>query len=338
MSLDNAIFKTLAAGERPSPEAFGAALNTILKGEAQDMDVSALLLGLEMLGLSADEVRVGVETMRQHMTPVHIDADIIDIVGTGGTGLHTLSISTASALVCAGAGAKVAKHGNRAASSLTGTADTLSELGVNLVISPEKAAECVESAGVGFLFAPNHHPAMRFVGPARKALGIRTLFNLLGPMSNPAGAKRMLVGVNNNDWRHLMAQAFAELGMDHVWVVHGSDGLDEITTTGPTFVSAVKNGQVKEMTLSPQSYGIEMVSIESLRGGHPAENAAALLSLLKGEQSDYRDIVRFNSAAALMIAGLVDDIPQGLDKATHAIDSGAARDALETLIEVSNGE
>jgi len=301
------------------------------------MDVSALLLGLEMMGLSSEDVRVGVETMRKHMTPVHIDADIIDIVGTGGTGLHTLSISTASVLVCAGAGAKVAKHGNRAASSLTGTADTLSELGVNLAISPEKAAECVEKAGVGFLFAPNHHPAMRFVGPARKSLGIRTLFNLLGPMSNPAGAKRMLVGVNNNDWRHLMADAFASLGMEHVWVVHGSDGLDEITTTGPTFVSEVKGDQVREMTVSPESYGIEMVSIESLRGGHPAENAAALLSLLKGEHSDYRNIVRLNSAVALMIAGLVEDIPQGLDKATEAIDSGAARQALEKLIEVSNG-
>jgi anthranilate phosphoribosyltransferase len=337
MSFDNGIFKILAAGERPSREAFGAALNSILKGEASDADVSALLLGLEIIGLSAAEVRVGVETMRKHMTPVQINADIIDIVGTGGTGLHTLSISTASALVCAGAGANVAKHGNRAASSLTGTADTLLELGVNLAISPEKAAECVDKAGVGFLFAPNHHPAMRFVGPARKALGIRTLFNLLGPMSNPAGAKRMLVGVNNNDWRDLMANAFVGLSMDHVWVVHGSDGLDEITTTGPTFVSEVKNNTVTEHVISPESYGIEMVSIESLRGGHPAENAAALLSLLKGEHSDYRDIVRLNSAAALMIAGIVKDIPAGLDKATEAIDSGAARDALEKLIEVSNG-
>ncbi len=177
---------------------------------------------------------------------------------------------------------------------------------------------------------------MRFVGPARKALGIRTLFNLLGPMSNPAGAKRMLVGVNNNDWRHLMAEAFAGLGMEHVWVVHGSDGLDEITTTGPTHVSEVKNGKVTHMTISPESYGIEMVSIESLRGGHPAENAQALLALVKGEHSDYRNIVLLNSAAALMIAGLAEDIPSGLDKAVESIDSGAARAALETLIEVSN--
>lgn len=335
MSFDSDIFKTLASGKRPSAEVFQTALHSILLGEAQNMDVSALLLGLEIIGLSSEEVRIGVETMRSHMTPVHINADVIDIVGTGGTGLHTLSISTACVFVCAGAGAKVAKHGNRAASSLTGTADTLSELGVNLAISPEKAAECVMKAGVGFLFAPNHHPAMRHVGPARKALGIRTLFNLLGPMSNPASAKRMLVGVNNNDWRHLMSEAFAKLDMEHVWVVHGSDGLDEITTTGSTFVSEVKNGQVKEFEISPQSYGLSLTTIESLRGGHPAENAQALLSLLDGEHSDYRDIVLLNSAAALMIAGLVDDIPSGLDKARNSIDNGKARQALETLIKVS---
>jgi anthranilate phosphoribosyltransferase len=336
MSFNADIFKTLAENERPSADEFANALNATLKGDAQDAQVSALLLGLEIIGLSSTEIRIGVEIMRQHMTPVNIDADVIDIVGTGGTGLHTLSISTASALVCAGAGAKVAKHGNRAASSLTGTADTLSELGVNLAINPEKAAECVEKAGVGFLFAPNHHPAMRHVGPARKALGIRTLFNLLGPMSNPAGTKRMLVGVNNNDWRHLMAEAFAELDMEHVWVVHGSDGLDEITTTGPTSISEVKNGTVTEFDIAPQSYGLSLTTIDSLRGGHPAENAQALLSLLSDEHSAYREIVLLNSAAALMIAGLVDDIPSGLDKAMKAIDSGAARDALQTLIKVSN--
>jgi len=270
------------------------------------------------------------------MTPVNIP-NAIDIVGTGGTGLHTLSISTASALVCAGAGARVAKHGNRAASSLTGTADTLSELGVNLAITPEKAAECVDRAGVGFLFAPNHHPAMRFVGPARKAIGKRTLFNLLGPMSNPAGTKRMLVGVNNDDWRHLMAEAFLGLGVEHIWVVHGSDGLDEITTTGPTFVSEVKNGKVTEFEIHPESYGLDVTTIESLRGGHPAENAMALQGLLRGEHSDYRDIVRLNSGAALMLAGLANDIPSGIDMATESIDSGKAKAALETLIEVSNG-
>jgi len=287
---------------------FGDIMRAILRGEKSDDAIKDFLVGLNEAGLTSEQVRIGVEIMRENMTPVTIP-DAIDIVGTGGTGLHTLSISTASALVCAGAGARVAKHGNRAASSLTGTADTLS----------------------------NHHPAMRFVGPARKAIGKRTLFNLLGPMSNPAGTKRMLVGVNQDVWRHLMAEAFLGLGVEHIWVVHGSDGLDEITTTGPTYVSEVKDGKVTEFTISPESYGIDMTTIESLRGGHPAENAMALRGLLHGEHSDYRDIVRLNAGAALMLAGLASDIPRGIDMATESIDSGKARAALETLIEVSNG-
>jgi len=315
---------------------FADIMRAILRGGKSDDAIKDFLIGLNDAGLTSEQVRIGVEIMRENMTPVNIP-DAIDIVGTGGTGLHTLSISTASALVCAGAGARVAKHGNRAASSLTGTADTLSELGVNLAITPDKAAECVDKAGVGFLFAPNHHPAMRFVGPARKAIGKRTLFNLLGPMSNPAGTKRMLVGVNQDDWRHLMAEAFLDLGVEHIWVVHGSDGLDEITTTGPTYVSEVKDGKVTEFTIAPESYGIEMTTIESLRGGHPAENAMAMRGLLHGEHSDYRNIVRLNAGAALMLAGLAKDIPSGIDIATESIDSGKARAALETLIEVSNG-
>ena len=274
--------------------------------------------------------------MRENMTPVDIDG-AIDIVGTGGTGLHTLSISTASVLVCAGAGARVAKHGNRAASSLTGTADTLSELGVNLAITPEKAAQCVNEAGVGFLFAPNHHPAMRFVGPARKALGRRTIFNLLGPMSNPASTQRMLVGVNNDKWRHLMANAFANLGAKHIWVVHGVDGLDEITTTSETFVSEVKDGKVTQFTLTPEAFGLKRNSIEALRGGHPADNAKALRRLLNGKASAYRDIVLLNSGAALMIAGKAKDILNGIALATQSIDSGKAKAALAKLVEVSNG-
>ncbi len=315
---------------------FAATLRAILRGKQDDTQIQTFLESLIAQGLTSEHVRIGVEIMRENMTPAPID-NAIDIVGTGGTGLHTYSISTASALVCAGAGARVAKHGNRAASSLTGTADTLSELGVNLAISPQIAAQCVDTAGVGFLFAPNHHPAMRFVGPARKAIGKKTIFNLLGPMSNPANTKRMLVGVADDAWRHLMAQAFAQLGMEHVWVVHGHDGLDEITTTGLTYVSEVKNGSVSEFTLSPESYGISLTTIESLRGGDPAHNALALTELLAGQRSDYRDIVRLNSGAALMIAGIADDIAQGIDMAQNSIDSGKARAALDRLIEVSNG-
>lgn len=338
MSFDTSIFKTLGTGERPDEAAFEAALTSILNGEAEHTQVSALLLGLEMTGLTSQEVRVGTKVMRANMTPVSIDASLIDIVGTGGTGLHTLSISTASAIVCAGAGAKVAKHGNRAASSLTGTADTLSELGMNLTISPEKAADCVMEAGVGFLFAPNHHPAMRHVGPARKALGIRTLFNMLGPLCNPAGAKRQLLGVCDDTWRRPMAEALRDLGSEHVWVVHGADGLDEISTTGPTHVTEVKDGHITEFDIAPQSYGIDLTTIDTLRGGHPAQNAQALLALLSGEHSEYRDIVLLNSGAALMIAGLADDIASGIDLAAKSIATGKARNALDTLIRISNAE
>jgi len=315
---------------------FGDTLRAILRGEKSNSDIQSFLEELNAAGLTSENVRIGVEVMRENMTPVDIDG-AIDIVGTGGTGLHTLSISTATALVCAGAGARVAKHGNRAASSLTGTADTLSELGVNLAVTPEKAAECVREAGVGFLFAPNHHPAMRFVGPARKAIGKRTLFNLLGPMSNPASTKRMLVGVCDNHWRRLMAEAFTKLDMEHVWIVHGTDGLDEITTTSPTFISEVKNNIVTEHVISPEEFGIPQAQIENLRGSHPADNAAALRDLLNGKPSAYRDIVVLNSGAALMIAGKVKDIKSGIELAAQSLDSGKAKTALEKLVEVSNG-
>ena len=315
---------------------FAATLRAILHGEKTDSDIQSFLEALNEDGLNSEHVRIGVEIMRENMTPVDIPG-AIDIVGTGGTGLHTLSVSTATALVCAGAGAKVAKHGNRAASSLTGTADTLSVLGVNLAITPEKAAQCVREAGIGFLFAPNHHPAMRFVGPARKALGRRTIFNLLGPMSNPASTQHMLVGVNNDKWRHLMANAFANLGAKHIWVVHGVDGLDEITTTAPTFVSEVKDGKVTQFTLTPEAFGLKRDSIEALRGGHPADNAKALRGLLNGKASAYRDIVLLNSGAAMMIAGKTKDIQSGIALAAKSIDNGKAKAALAKLVEVSNG-
>jgi len=336
VSFDATILKILSNNERPSEDALQAALTSILNGNAQSEQISALLLGLEMIGLTAREVRVGTEVMRANMVPVDVQDDVIDIVGTGGTGLHTLSISTATAIVCAAAGAKVAKHGNRAASSLTGTADTLSELGVNLAVSPEQTTDIIRDVGLGFLFAPNHHPAMRHVGPARRALGIRTLFNLLGPMSNPAGARRMLLGVSNDQWRRPMAEALRDIGVDHIWVVHGHDGLDEITTTGPTSVTEVKSADIRDFTIAPQSYGFELATLDSLRGGKPAENAKALTELLDGQASDYRDIVLLNAGAALMIAGLAADIPAGIDLAADSIDSFAARQTLANLVTATN--
>lgn len=335
MSFNADIFKTLGRGERPEPDALRAALTAILHGEAQSEQVSALLLGLEMIGLSAREVRIGTEVMREHMVPVDLDFDVIDIVGTGGTGLHTLSISTATALVCAGAGAKVAKHGNRAASSLTGTADTFAKLGVDLDMSPATAELCIEDAGIGFLFAPNHHPAMRHVGPARRALGIRTLFNMLGPMSNPARASYMLLGVCDHSWRRPMAEALADLGMTRAWVVHGEDGLDEITTTGKTYVSEVRAGTVRDFEVDPRDFGIAVSNLDALKGGDPDVNAAALQMLLNGEASAYRDIVLLNAGVALMIAGVAENIGLGIVAATRSIDSGFAKLALKRLTELS---
>ena len=336
MSLDKFIFETLGRGERPAPDVLRSALTTILNGEAQSEQISALLLGLEMIGLTGQELRVGTEVMRQNMIPIDLSFDVIDIVGTGGTGLHTLSISTATALVCAGAGIKVAKHGNRAASSLTGTADTFAKLGVELGMSPATAKLCIEDAGIGFLFAPKHHPAMRHVGPARKAIGIRTLFNMLGPMSNPAHASHMLLGVCDDSWRGPMADALAELDTKRAWVVHGEDGLDEITITGKTFVSEVQGGQVNEFEVVPKDFGIETATLDTLRGGEPETNAKALQDLLDGQHSPYRDIVLLNAGAALMISGHVETIGMGIVKATQSIDSGFAKLALKRLAELSS--
>ncbi len=347
------IIAPLSSGKRLSADALERALTIILAGGATDAQITDFLLGLEHVGIGAEEIRVAASVMRANMTPVHINqgvngpkglGDIIDIVGTGGTGLHTLSISTACAFVCAGAGAKVAKHGNRAASSLTGTADTLSTLGVNLNISPKHAARCIESAGIGFLFSPNHHPAMIHVAKARKAIGRRTLFNLLGPMCNPAGAKRILLGVAQDRFRRPVAEAMAALGGQNegtsfIWVVHGAHGLDELSTTGPSAITQVKDGVISELSLDPQSYGFDIVSIEDLRGGEPEFNARALTTLLDGTLLDgaaYRDIVLLNSGAALMIAGIADSVEDGIQKARRSIDSGKARAALEKLIEVSN--
>ena len=336
MSFDADILKTLSNGQRPSEDALEAALTSILGGEANDAQIAALLMGLEAIGVSAAEVRAGTRVMRAHMLPVETGLELLDIVGTGGTGLHTFSISTASMIVCAGAGAKLAKHGNRAASSLTGTADALSALGVNLDITPDQAANAIKTAGLGFLFARNHHPAMRFVGPARKAMGIRTLFNLLGPLCNPAGAQRQLLGVSNDRWRAPMAETLRDLGSTHAWVVHGEDGLDEITTTSKTFVTELKDGKLSEFEITPEDYGIARVDITALRGGAPEVNAAALTALLNGESGAYRDIVRLNAGAALYIAGLADSVEAGIVTATKSIDSGKAKAALNKLIKVTN--
>jgi anthranilate phosphoribosyltransferase len=309
----------------------------MLSGEMETTDIVDALTQIEAEGVGAEQLTAGVAVMREHMRRVDVPDGAIDIVGTGGTGLKLLSISTATAFVVAGAGVPVAKHGNRGASSPTGTADTLSELGVNIGMSPERAAAAVSEVGMGFLFAPTYHPAMRHVGPARKQIGKRTIFNRLGPLCNPASVKNMLLGSAESRLIEPMAEALKANGVTSAMVVHGYDGLDEITTTGPTSIARLKDGEITEFNLSPEQFDLTRVPLAALSGGQPTENAKALAALLTGAPSAYRDIVTLNAAAAFVISGQTADMSEGLGLAVQSIDSGNAKTILTRLVEFSNG-
>lgn len=330
------IFQSFARGEHPTPEDIEKTLSAILAGEADDAQIAAFLIGLETVGVTTGDIKTGASLLRKHMIPVRIKGEIVDTVGTGGDGHASYNISTTAAFVCAGAGAHVAKHGSRAVSSKSGSSDVLSALGVELDISPAKAALCVEECGVGFLFAPNHHSAMRHVGKARAALGIRTLFNLLGPLCNPASAKRQLIGVFDKKWSRPMAEALRDLGSEHVWIVHGEDGLDELTTTGKTYVTELKNGDITAFEVKPEDHGIARANLDDLRGGTSEKNAESLAALLHGAQGPYRDIVVLNAAATLHVAGIANSLDTGIEMAQHSIDSGKAFDALSALIRLTH--
>ena len=314
-----------------------SALTAMLSGEMDTAEIAKTLVQIETDGVGAEQLAAGAAVMREHMTRVSVPGNAIDIVGTGGTGLKLLSISTASAFVVAGAGVPVAKHGNRGASSPTGTADTLSELGVNIAMPPERAAAAVSEVGMGFLFAPTYHPAMRHVGPARKQIGKRTIFNRLGPLCNPAEVKYMLLGSAEAHLVRPMAEALKANGVTHAMVVHGEDGMDEITTTDTTYVAQLISGEITEFDITPEQFNFERVELNKLAGGAPAENAAALASLLDGEPSAYRDIVCLNAGAALTVAGGVSNIEDGIILAADAIDSGKAKSVLTRLAEFSHG-
>ncbi len=313
------------------------ALTAMLSGEMDTETIAATLIQIEEEGVGAEQLAAGAAVMREHMTRVSVPDNAIDIVGTGGTGLKLLSISTATAFVVAGAGVPVAKHGNRGASSPTGTADTLSELGVNIAMTPERAAAAVSEVGMGFLFAPTYHPAMRHVGPARKQIGKRTIFNRLGPLCNPAGVKHMLLGSAEAHLVRPMAEALKANGVTSAMVVHGEDGMDEITTTGVTQIAQLKDGAIIEYEISPEDFGVERTSLDALSGGAPAENAAALKRLLSNELSDYREIVCVNAGAAFMVAGIVDSIRGGFGLADILIESGEPKNVLNRLAEFSHG-
>lgn len=325
----------VASGQALTRDESRQAFDVLMSGEATPSQIGGFLMALRVRGETVDEIVGAVETMRSKMLPVEAPADAIDIVGTGGDGLGTYNISTLAAMIVAGAGVPVAKHGNRALSSKSGTADALSVLGVKLDVSPETISRCIREAGIGFMFAQIHHSAMRHVGPSRVELGTRTIFNLLGPLSNPAGARRQLVGVFAPQWVVPLAEVLRDMDAESVWVVHG-DGLDEITTTGVTQVAALENGKIRTFELTPDDFGVSRVDIQALKGGDGLANAAALRQVLSGEKNAYRDISLANAAASLVIAGKAETIAQGMRLATQSLDSGATALALEKLIAVSN--
>ncbi|MEK1933398.1 MAG: anthranilate phosphoribosyltransferase [Pararhizobium sp.] len=324
-----------AAGEALNREDARAAFEIIMSGEATPSQIGGFLMALRVRGETVDEIVGAVGAMRARMLTVEAPADAIDIVGTGGDGAGTYNISTLAALIVAGAGVPVAKHGNRALSSKSGTADALSCLGVKLDIGPDAISRCISQAGLGFMFAQQHHSAMRHVGPTRVELGTRTIFNLLGPLSNPAGVTRQLVGVYAPQWLVPVAEVLRDLGSKCVWVVHG-EGLDEITTTGVTQVAALENGAIRRFELTPDDFGLETVLLADLKGGDGAHNAEALKGVLEGDATPYRDISLANAAASLVIAGRAASLSEGMDLARQSLTSGAANATLERLIRVSN--
>ncbi len=324
------------SGAPLSADEMRAAMDALFAGEASEVEVAGFLAALRARGETVEEIAAAAQAMRAHAIKVAAPDDVIDTCGTGGDGAGTYNISTAVALIAAGCGVRVAKHGNKAASSKSGSSEVLEALGVKLDIAPEQIAACIEEANVGFMFAALHHPAMKHVAPVRKALGVRTLFNALGPLSNPAGAKRQVMGVFDRALVRPIAEVMPLLGVTRAWVVHGSDGLDELTTTGPSHVASLEDGKVTEFEVSPADAGLPLADPDALTGGDPSENAAALWRLLEGEKGAYRDIAVLNAAAALVVAGKAETLDEAARRAEEAIDTGAAKAALEKLVECSN--
>jgi anthranilate phosphoribosyltransferase len=327
----------VAAGRTLSEAEAEAAFDIIMSGNATPSQMGAFLMALRVRGETVDEITGAVAAMRAKMLRVKAPAEAIDVVGTGGDGSGSVNVSTCASFIVAGAGVPVAKHGNRALSSRSGAADVLSSLGVRIDITPEHVGRCIAEAGIGFMFAPSHHPAMKNVGPTRVELATRTIFNLLGPLSNPAGVKRQMVGVFSRQWVQPLAQVLKNLGSESVWVVHGSDGLDEITLAGPSFVASLENGNIRTFEVTPEDAGLARVGGDALKGGDADANAVALQSVLNGKASAYRDVALLNAAAALIVAGRAKDLKEGVAIGTKSLDSGAAAARLKHLIAVSNG-
>ena len=325
------------AANRPLTRAEAeAAFNALFEGEGTPAQMGGFLMALRTRGETVDEYAAAASVMRSKCNQVKAPAGAMDIVGTGGDGKGTLNISTATAFVVAGAGVTVAKHGNRNLSSKSGAADALTELGLNVMVGPEVVERCLHEAGIGFMMAPMHHPAIRHVMPVRAELGTRTIFNILGPLTNPAGVKRQLTGAFSDALIRPMAETLLTLGSEKAWLVHGSDGTDEITICGTTSVSAVENGAVRDFTIHPEDAGLAPHPFEAILGGTPSENAQAFRALLDGAPGAYRDAVLLNAAAALVVADKAGTLRDGVALAREAIDSGAAKAKVDALRRLTN--
>lgn len=333
-------FKSLIAkvadGNTLASDEAEAAFEAMMSGDATSGQIGGFLMALRVRGETVDEITAGAKVMRAKAVQVPAPANAIDTCGTGGDASGTYNISTAASFAVAACGVPVAKHGNKALSSKSGSAEVLEKLGVKLDIGPDLIRRCIDEAGIGFMFAPAHHSAMKHVGPTRAELGTRTIFNLLGPLSNPAGTKFQVVGVFDDKWVEPLAHVLKNLGSTRVWIMHGSDGLDELTTTGSSRVAELKDGNISTFEVTPEDVGLPRASAADLKGGDPDENTAALRALLDGETGPYRDIVALNAAASLVVAGKAPTLKAGVQIAGDAITSGAAKAALDKLVAVSN--
>jgi anthranilate phosphoribosyltransferase len=309
----------------------------IMSGELSPVMMAALITGLRVKKETIGEITAAAQVMREFSTKVHVadKTHLVDIVGTGGDGSHTFNISTCSMFVAAAAGAKVSKHGGRSVSSKSGSADVLESLGLNINLAPEAIARCIAEVGIGFMFAPNHHPAMKNVAPVRKELGVRTIFNILGPLTNPASAPNILMGVFHPDLVGIQVRALQRLGAEHALVVYGRDGMDEVSLGAATMVGELKGGEIREYEIHPEDFGLPMASNRALKVETPEESRTMLLSVLDNEAGPARDIVVLNTGAALYAANVVGDIAAGIARARQALESGAARARLEQLIKIS---
>tara|TARA_B100001989_G_scaffold36220_1_gene21567 strand:- start:495 stop:1508 length:1014 start_codon:yes stop_codon:yes gene_type:complete len=332
---NNILSKVSSKGGLSNEESYFS-FNYILEGKASEKQIEKFLLSLRERGEKIDEITAATRVMREKSFKVSAPDNAIDTCGTGGSGSGKYNISTAASLVAAGAGAVIAKHGNRALSSKSGSSQVLEELGVKLNIEPNKITECIEKSNIGFMFAPNHHPAMKYVGPVRQRLKVRTIFNILGPLSNPANVKKQLIGVFDKKWLEPMTETLRSLGSQRALLVNGSDGLDELTTTGVSYVAELNDHNIKTYEINPEKLGLKLSKFDDLIGGDPKQNAKKIINLLEGEKGPYRDIVLLNSAAALYVDGKVKNLKDGISMSENSIDNGNAKIALDNLVRTSN--